>query len=330
MPDSVVVVEVGAGNTKYVASKNGQVVASGHMPSVVALAGTGALSSFQRNCNSEEVTPIVDGVEYKVSLVPNRGVVGATRVAPGDDFQNSSYHTALLAAGLHAVGLNQIDILVVGAPVHTFEKHRDHLASIRGAVDFGLSHHQIDNSIVLPQPFGSLLAGINEGFLTNAAHHVQLVIDVGYYSIDVLRVRGLTLEHAHCFGLEAGMGKVYRTMADALALHLRKPISNLDQLEHCLRTKTPYTVHGQPVVLERFMQGIAAQLEACALEIYGRAGSPENLSSICLTGGGGEFFRAAIMKAFGDIPVQVLRDPLMANARGFLVAGQSALADRTT
>lgn len=185
------------------------------------------------------------------------------------------------------------------------------------------------NTIVLPQPFGSLLAGISEGVLINSPRHVQLVIDVGYYSVDVLRVRGLTLEHAHSFGLEAGMGKIYRTVADALAQHLRKPISNLDQLEHCIRTKTPYIAYGQPIALEPFMRESAAQLEAYALEIYGRAGSTENLSDICLTGGGGEFFLPAIRKAFGDIPVQVLRDPLMANARGFLIAGQSALADRT-
>ncbi|RQH05016.1 hypothetical protein [Paraburkholderia dinghuensis] len=76
------------------------------------------------------------------------------------------------------------------------------------------------------------------------------------------------------------------------------------------------------------MQGIAAQLDASVLEIYGHAGSTENLAGICLTGGGGEFFRPAITKVFSDIPVQVLRDPLMVNARGFLFAGKSALADR--
>ncbi|RQH05015.1 hypothetical protein [Paraburkholderia dinghuensis] len=69
------------------------------------------------------------------------------------------------------------------------------------------------------------------------------MIDVGYYSVDVLHVRGLTLEHAHGFGLEAGISKIYRTVADTIAQHLRKPISNLDQLEHCLHTKTPYTVY---------------------------------------------------------------------------------------
>jgi plasmid segregation protein ParM len=329
MRDSVVVIEVGAGNTKYMASKSGQIVAAGHLPSVVALTGTGALASFQSERRSEEVTPVVSGATYSVSLAPNRGVAGATRVAPGDDFQNSAHHTALLAAGLYATGLKEVDILVAGTPVHTFEKHRDHLGSIRGTVDFGLGRVHISNTIVLPQPFGSLLAGIHEGALINNTYSVQLVIDVGYYSIDVLRVRGLTLEHAHSFGLEAGMGKIYRAIADALAQQLRKPVNNLDQIDHCLRTRTPYLAYGQQIALEPFVQGIAAHVDACALEIYGRVGSTENVASICVTGGGAEFFLPAIRKAFGNIPVQVLRDPLMANARGFLVAGQSALAGRS-
>jgi plasmid segregation protein ParM len=328
MPNSVVVLEIGAGNTKYLASENGRIVATGHMPSVVALAGTGALASFQSERGSEDVTPVINGVAYTVSLAQNRGVAGATRVAPGDDFQNSAHHTALLAAGLHAAGLKEVDVLVMGTPVHTFTKHRDYLASIRGAIDYGLGRHHIGTTVVLPQPFGSLLAGINEGFLINSTLNAQLVIDVGYYSIDVLRARGLTIENAHSFGLAAGMGKIYQMVADSVAQKIRKPVSDLDQIEHCMRTRTPYRVHGQVVSLEPFMQEIQAHLDACALQIYGRVGTTENVAGICLTGGGGEFFRPAIRKIFGDIPVEVMRDPLMANSRGFLVAGQSALADR--
>ncbi|RQH05005.1 hypothetical protein [Paraburkholderia dinghuensis] len=328
MSDSVVVVEVGAGNTKYMASEGGRIVAAGHLPSIVALSGTGALTSFQGERRSDEVTPVVGGVMYNVSLASNRGVAGATRVAPGDDFQNSSHHTALLAAGLRAAGLKEIDVLVVGTPVHTFDKHRDHLSSIRGAFDFGLGTHSIGTTIVLPQPFGSLLAGINEGLLMNSTRNSQIVIDVGYYSTDVLRARGLTLENSNSFGLAAGMGKIYRMLADLVAQKIRRPVSDLDQIEHCLRTRTPYLVYGQQVSLEPYMQEIRAHLDACALEIYGRVGTTENVAGICLTGGGGEFFRPAIGKVFGDIPIQVMPDSLMANARGFLVAGQSALADR--
>jgi plasmid segregation protein ParM len=328
MPDSVAVLEIGAGNTKYITSEGGQIVTSGHLPTVVALAGAGALAAFQREPESDVVTPVVNGVTYRVSLAPNRGVAGATRVAPGDDFQNSAHHGALLAAALHAAGRKHIDVLVLGTPVHTFEKHREHLALIRGTVDFGLGAIHIGKTLVLPQPFGSLLAGLQEGILTTSAHGVQLVIDPGYYSVDVLRARGLTLEQTHCFGLATGMGRVYQMLADAVAQQIRRPISDLDQIEHCLRTRTPYIVYGQPVALEPFMPAVQAHLDACALEIYGRVGSTENVSSICLTGGGGEFFLPAIRRKFGGIPVQVMPDPLMANARGFLLAGQAALAGR--
>jgi plasmid segregation protein ParM len=329
MPGSVVAIDVGAGNTAYLASQHGRVVSAGYMPSVVGLAVSGALASFQSDPGSDVVAPVVDGVTYKVSLASSRGVAGATRVAPGDDFQNSALHSALLAAGLHAAGVKQIDVLVLGTPVHTFEKHREHLSSIRGEIDFGLGTYHVGKTLVLPQPFGSLLAGIHEGILMNSTHGVRLVVDPGYYSVDVLRARGLALEQASCFGLASGMGKIYQIVADAVAQQIRRPVGNLDQIERCLRTKTPYTVYGQQIALEPFTQEIEAHLDACTQEIYGRVGSTENVSGIYLTGGGGEFFRPAISRIFGDIPVQVIPDPLMANARGFLLAGQAALAGRS-
>jgi plasmid segregation protein ParM len=326
MAATVSVHDIGAGNTKSIASVDGKIVFSGFFPSVVSLATAGALASFQTDrSRANEVTPVVDGVAYKVSLASGRNLTGASRVSPGDDFQNSAHHTALLAAGLHATGIEDIDVLVVGAPIHTFEKHRERLAAIRGTVDFGLGKHRIGMTIPLPQPFGSLLSSINEGLLPNNTSGAQLVIDVGYYSIDILRTRGLIVENGHSFSLEAGMGKIYRVVADVLAHQIRKPVANLDQIEFCLRNNTPYQGYGKQIFLNQFTKEIRAHIDAFVLEIYGRAGTTEDLACICLTGGGAEFFLPSIRKQFGDIPVCVTRDPLMANARGFLIAGQSAV-----
>jgi plasmid segregation protein ParM len=324
--------DVGAGNCKVAASVDGKIVKSEFFPSVVSLASTGSLASFQSERNpSNEVTPIVDGVTYKVSKSNSRNLTGATRVSPGDDFQSSAYHMALLATALHAVELQEIDVMVLGTPVHTFNKQRERLQAIRGQVDFGLGKHYIGTTIVLPQPFGSLLSAMNEGLLPNvAAGGVSLVVDAGYFTIDVVRARALAIQNENSFSLENGMGKIYRMIADAISHQIRKPVNNLDQIEFCLRTSTPYQIYGKQFFLEQFTRQIQAQIDAIVLELYGRAGTTEDLSCVCLTGGGAEFFAPAIRKMFGDVPVHVMRDPLMANVRGFLIAAQSAAANRAS
>jgi hypothetical protein len=60
---------------------------------------------------------------YRISKANSRNLTGATRVSPGDDFQSSAYHQALNATALHAVELQEIDVMVLGTPVHTFNKH---------------------------------------------------------------------------------------------------------------------------------------------------------------------------------------------------------------
>jgi hypothetical protein len=76
---TVVNLDIGAGNVKFIAAQDSKIAKSGFILSVVELAQGGALASLQKNRSVDgDVTPVVDGVTYKVCLSNRRGLTGAT------------------------------------------------------------------------------------------------------------------------------------------------------------------------------------------------------------------------------------------------------------
>lgn len=213
--------------------------------------------------------------------------------------------------------------MVLGTPVHTYSKHNRHLTKWEGHHDLGSGLWvDIQKVLVVPQPFGSLVAAKSEGIIDSREHVNHLVIDPGFYSLDVLKTRGFELDQAHCFGVPTGTASVYRKIADLLAQTLRKPVNDLDRIEHALRTGHPYMAHGQTVNLgEAYAQQIKAHIEECVMEIYSRLETTEDLSSVLLTGGGCELFYPAIAKVFTGIEIRQMPDPILANVRGYTIAG---------
>lgn len=327
---AIVVTDTGAGNVKIIAADDGKVFKRFLYPSAAALETYGALSSFHPQAGAAfEVRPKIDGTTYIVSLRPNQQIPDGDRTVPSDDYQASKPHDALVAAGLHHTGLTRVDVLVMGAPVHTFQKHAAHLKNRwTGTFDFGLKHCiEIKKVLVVPQPYGSLVASINEHILERGEHVNHCIIDAGYFSSDVLITRGLSVNKAKSFGSGFGTAAVYQKIADMLSTDLRLPVNDLDRIEYALRTGTPYSAHGQTFDLNRsgYLDKVNQHIEAHVSQIYARLGTTEDISTVLLTGGGSTLFQSAVRKVFRSINVQIMPDPVHANARGYLIAGQSTL-----
>lgn len=326
---TVVAVDVGAGNTNVIAAKDGQVFSSFMFPSGVGLDAHGALSSFHRGLERKyEVCPKIDGTIFRVSLRPNQQVPDYSRGMPNENYQASKHHAALLAAAIHATRLEQIDMLVVGTPVHTFHQHADELRKLKGELDYGLDRRfEIRNVLVLPQPYGSLLAAINQRILERGDDVNHCVIDIGYFTSDILKTKSLFINDSKSFGTPFGVAAVYQKIADMLAAELRKPIKDLDRIDYSVRTATPYRAHGQSIDLnsEGYLQRVQPYIEAHVGEFYGRLGTTEDITSVLLTGGGCTLFESAVRKVFHSTTVRMMPDAMHANVRGYLIAGQSAL-----
>lgn len=327
-PKRIVAVEIGAGNTKVCALIGGVVVKQLHFPSVVQAAPAGSLASFTaERQRTKVVKPVVAGVTYQVSLDADSILNGADRLSPGDEFQASYVHTALLAASLHACDIDEIDVLVLGTPVETFRKHQERLRSLRGELEYGLGTYRVAKTLVLPQPWGSLIAAITEGILPRQLSGSQLIVDVGYYSTDVLRVRdGLQIDPGYSFGLPSGCSNIYRRVAKEISGEIRKPVEGLTEINRCLRQRKPLSVYGQQISLERYRSIVEGEVDNIILELHGRSGSTEDVTHIVLTGGGAEMFEREVRRRFHGIPLIVMPDALTANARGYALAGEAAIA----
>jgi plasmid segregation protein ParM len=326
--NSILSLDLGAGNTKILATANGKLILDLVIPSAVGLVDNGSLSGFTNGtAMPHEALIKIGNNDYRVSLRSNQELPRYKRASPHDDYQRSAHHDALLIAALRATGLSRIDILVLGTPVHTYAKHATHLTKWKGYHELGPgSSVDIRRVLVAPQPFGSLTAAKKEGIIDPREHINHLVIDPGFYSTDVLKTRGYELDQPYCFGLAFGTATIYRKIADLLANSLKKPVIDIDRIEHSVRTGLPCQIHGQTFNLrESYLPQIEAYIEECVLQIYSRLESTEDISSILLTGGGCDLFENSIRKAFRDIEIIRMPDPIRANARGYMIAGRAAL-----
>ncbi|CAB3801820.1 hypothetical protein LMG28614_05501 [Paraburkholderia ultramafica] len=325
----VVVVDVGAWAVKVLVAADGRIIKKFQFPSAVGLETNGALSTF-RSGNEEiiEVRPKIDGTTYRVSLRQNQQVADHSRPTPGDDFQISRAHDALLAAALHAAEVPHIDVLVIGTPVHTYLKHAENLKKWSGTVDFGLGKRiLVVKTLVLPQPYGSLLAGKNERVIEREEHINHIILDVGHYSTDVLTTKGgLAVNDDRSFGIGFGTAVVYQKIADMIASDLRLPVTDLDRIEYSIRSRSQYIAHSRHFDLNgEYLQRVQAHIEVIVSDLYGRIKTTEDISSVLLTGGGSGIFERAVRKIFRSTRVCIISDPIHANARGYLIAGHSSL-----
>lgn len=326
---AVVVADVGAANTKVMVAVDGRITKRFIFPSAVGIKTDSALSTFRAGHETTiEVCPKINGTTYLVSLRQNQKVPDYKRPAPGDHFQVSNTHNALLAAALYATGLVHVDVLVVGTPVHTYPTHAEELKKWSGDVDFGFGKQiRVSKTLVLPQPYGTLLAGKNERIILGDEHANQCILDVGYFSTDILTTKGdLTIDDNRSFGAGFGTAAVYQRISDMLASELRMPITELDRIEYSIRSGTPYIGHNRRYNLNgEYLDKVQPHIEAFVSDLYGRIQTTEDISSIILTGGGSGLFERAVRKVFRTTRINIMPDAINANSRGYLIAGHSSL-----
>jgi plasmid segregation protein ParM len=323
-----IVIDAGAGNTKGIVSIDDKIVKRFTFPSAVGLQEHGQLSSFWSSNNARfEVCPNIQGTKFVVSVRPDQQIPDHKRAVPSDDYQVSPQHDSLMAAALYTSNVSRADILVIGTAVQVYQKHAKSMNKWKGVLDFGFDRSiEILKVLVLPQPYGSLLSGLNEQILERGEHVNHVVIDIGYYSTDTLTTRGMVVDRTRSFGSPFGTAAIYQHIANLLATELKMPVSDVDRIEYALRTGYRYTAHGKQFDLREggYLQNVQGHIEKQVMEIYGRLGTTEDIASVLITGGGSNLFENAVRKVFRTTRVVLMPDPVHANARGYLLAAQAA------
>jgi plasmid segregation protein ParM len=295
-------------------------------PSGVEADGPVQVSDFGGDDDTgiHDLYPVINGIRFRVNVNPDVAALRVARPAPVDDFQKSPQHLALAAAALRALDVNDIDVLVLGTPVHTWSSHRQYLKEVfTRECDFGLGRLEILRTLVVPQPFGSALFAQAQGEIQLGPLDASVFVDAGFYTLDCLTMQAMEVVPGRTFGIPVGMHTVCDRLAAMLGRDYAQSVTRLDRIDYALRTKQKLRIGTHDVDLDSYLPRLQPVVRDAVNSIKGRLGSHEDAKFV-VTGGGASLFVAGIREAFPNNHVMELSDQLYGNVEGFLIAARAA------
>ncbi|HSG22478.1 MAG TPA: PRTRC system protein D [Azonexus sp.] len=318
-------IDVGFGNTKYTTYVADGNIGCGMFPSIAPQAATGPdLSSGIFN-NRLTVTVEVNGMKYEVG--PDSRLAGDANhgrvLDPG--YCLTDTYTALLRGALFYMGQPEIDLLVLGLPVNIHKQHYKELeAKFVGMHPVPLKNAKecvVKHVKVIPQPIGAFFDhSIHTRCYDRMRSQMNLLIDVGYYTLDWVVADGVKMNNARSDAENGGMSSVLQAMAKSLGDELGENVP-VSLVEKAVREGTPAELYGKPQDLTECTKVGKKKAEQFVSVLANRVGSSMDISNIILAGGGAAFFKDVLQAKFPKHKIVTTADPVFANVRGFQRAG---------
>lgn len=254
--------------------------------------------------------------------------LGARELDP--TYSRGDRYAALTLGALAYMNEPNIDCLVLGLPLSTFQAEkgrleqvwtRRHEVPIIGEPTAVRRTVEVRRVTVVPQPLGAYMRAIDEGMLRPELGHT-LVIDVGYHTLDwvVMTPRGAVLTGA--FGaLQGGVAKLMSAISTPLKRDLGRPIP-LTPIEIAWRASRSAFLYGRAVSLHPYMGQVEALIETMVAELCTHLGDHSDIHHVVIAGGGAPAFASAV-RAKLEREVSVLECPELANIKGFQIIANS-------
>jgi len=320
-------VDVGYGNTKYTVLASEKGITCGIFPSIAPQAAGGP--DLDSGLMQRRNTVVVDvgGVKYEVGKDAMLAVDSTHGRVLDTDYCMSDAHLALLRGALYYMGAPKIDLLVLGLPVNNHKVYSQELAKkIIGThpVPFrsGEKECVIENVIVLPQPIGAFFDySIHTGQYEKMRAQKNLLIDIGFYTVDWVVSNGAKMERNRSDATNGGMSAVIQTMAKSIGDAIGEQITNLTLIEEALRTGTNPLFYGKEYDISEHIKVGKKKAEQFISTVVNNVGNGIDITNIILAGGGADFFQDVIQDKFPKHNIIIATDAVFANVRGFLRAG---------
>lgn len=321
-------VDVGSGNTKFVAGVAGTEVRCASFPSV-AYPSSGDAAEAPPGERRRTVSIPIGPLFYEVG--PDVGLAADTFRAKQlhDDYTESPEYMALLRGALSLMKLPQIDLLVVGLPVALLGLKK---ASLEKAM---VGRHPVGGgkfvvvakALAVAQPQGALVhyAATHEKMATIGAEQ-SLVIDPGARTFDWLVTRGMRLVQKQSSSINRGMSDVLRLVAQEISKDIGTPYRDYDAIDLALRTGKSPQIFQKPYDIRKHLPLAESVAQQAVSTMRQWIETPESLQNIILVGGGAFLFKKAVKAAFAKHRIHEVKEPLFANVRGFQLAGQNFAA----
>lgn len=325
-------IDVGYGHIKYTTGRYGDSVLTDAIPSQSAI-------------STPPSTKVKDAVmkERNTFLVPLGGklyevgkdvflALDANHVTEilDNDFALSDHYTARLLGAINYMQPlpdEQIDILVLGLPLNTYNRHHaalsnrfkgEHVINNKGGkVKIGSCH-------VYPQPLGSYAVHLASNTSPEKVPQA-LCIDPGYNTVDWFVCKGMTAVSSLSGAVKRGMGAVIKAIASEMIQQYRFEEDNQELIrliDQSLLSGEVLKLFGREYDINPFRTAGNKVVEQAAQAIRDSVGDGKAISVIILTGGGASFYEAAIRQKYPHHDIHVLPNPAHANVRGFHLLGE--------
>jgi len=175
---------------------------------------------------------------------------------------------------------------------------------------------------VLPQPLGAFfdyMARTNQ--FEQMRNRRCLIIDPGYLTVDWLLCDGLKVMPARSGAYDGGVSTLVNDIAVVMSAELGRAVAPL-AIDAALRNNKPIKAFGTETPLEKFTVRIRTKTMEAASAIQAKVGNDSDVDLILVGGGGAHLYLDAIRQKFPLTTVDLIRDPIFANVRGFQISGE--------
>jgi len=308
-------VDIGYGWTKAVSGDRRV-----SFPSVVGLS-PGRI--FQIDPARKPISIAIDGREYlcgRDALKHCRTVMDVKH----RDYVGSEAHRCLL---LHALS-ELFDepaaecTIVTGLPMAHYRRFRENYGSYERTHRFRLDGVERALTLriarVIPQPVGTLfdltLSPAGQMVEVGFARRRVGVIDVGFWTTDVILLDELELEEPRCGGVEIGLSALLEDVRQRIEQAHGRTLT-LREAEEVLRTGR-VRIYGEERNAEEEVRGATEDFASVLTDFVRNLwGSAEDVDYIVLTGGGVLWVKEPLRSCFPQ--ARSMAEPVFANARGF-------------
>jgi plasmid segregation protein ParM len=346
-------IDVGYGTTKYTIeqSENGAPIVCSYFPSLAPLTqGSSKLSSRSPPCRDIVIVDVA-GQSYDIGL--DARVPIGTDAQHGRsldyDFAATNPYLALIEGALANMNQPEIDVLVLGLPVNVFERLAPTLEERIVGTHMVPMHKDVASQhigipvlvksvIVLLQPVGGYYHyARSTNNYDKMKSQINLVIDIGYFSLDWILSFGGKALAAWSGSHPGGMYAVQRSIADAMTTKLEQLRGDLSTLDDALSSGTEPYLNLKAcgacscVEFDHYVQsGRVKALEFVDILCHKVGSQAATIQNIILVGGGATFFQPFVSSKFPQHDVVVASDPIFANVRGFQLVGEEEVASTAT
>ena len=327
-------VDVGRGNTKYVAA-----VAEGGAPRCEMFPSQAQPSELPHELETwgmrrKTITIPIDGLYYEVGPdVHLAADVFTANMLQNDHYCATPEYMALLLGAVHQMHVEHIDLLVVGLPVATFKQRRwmnELEKKLRGSHQLGRGKTVTIAAVkTVAQPTGALMYyGLLHNKVAALRNERSLIVDPGRRTFDWIVTHGMQQVEKRSHSVDRGMFDVLQSIADGIGRNTGSQYRDYDVIDQALRGgKKPVIFQSEYDIAPHLAMANKIPEQAVA-EMLRYVGDAADITNIILVGGAAFFYRKALKAAFPRHKIVELKDPIYANVKGFQYAGAAFVNDQ--